>query len=106
MRSLIPWRRQTENLFEGFNEEMNQLMKRFFGGSVQPFDGSTAEIWAPSCDVEETEKEIIVKADLPGVDPKDVDISVNNGMLTLRGEKKSEKEDKEEELPARRTFRR
>ena len=42
----------------------------------------------------ETDKEIVIKADIPGVDPKDVDISVNDGAIILRGEKKEEREDK------------
>jgi HSP20 family protein len=52
------------------------------------------ETWAPRVDVEETEKEILVKADLPGVDAKNIDISVTNDVLALRGEKKEQHEEK------------
>lgn len=67
-------------------------MERFFGHE----DGrpKAVETWAPRVDVEETDKEILVKADLPGVDPKNIEISVENGILTVRGEKKEEKEEK------------
>ena len=51
--------------------------------------------WAPRVDVEETEKEILVKADLTGVDPKAIEISIESGMLTIRGEKREEKEERE-----------
>lgn len=94
MKGLIPWRRRSENLFEGFRHEMDHLMKRFFGGALEAPNGGAVEAWSPSCDIEETEKDIIVKADLPGVDPKDVDISVAEGSLVVRGEKKEEKEEK------------
>ncbi|MEZ5320224.1 MAG: Hsp20/alpha crystallin family protein [Vicinamibacterales bacterium] len=50
--------------------------------------------WAPALDVEETEKEYLVKADLPAVKKEDVHISVENGMLCLEGERKQEKEEK------------
>ena len=47
--------------------------------------------WAPAVDIYETEHELVVKADLPEVDPKDLDIRVENNILTIRGERKFEK---------------
>ena len=52
--------------------------------------------WLPSLDVSETKDEYVVKAEIPGIDPKDIDISLSDGMLTIKGEKKQEKEEKEE----------
>jgi len=52
-------------------------------------DGASAE-WQPAVDIRETDKELVVKADLPGVDPKDVKIHVRDGYLTLEGERKEE----------------
>jgi HSP20 family protein len=52
--------------------------------------------WLPSVDVSETKNDLVVKAELPGMDPKDIDISLSDGLLTIRGEKKQEKEEKEE----------
>ena len=47
--------------------------------------------WAPAVDIYETENELVVKADLPDVDEKDIDVRVENNMLTIRGERKFEK---------------
>jgi HSP20 family protein len=52
---------------------------------------SSLTAWAPSVDIYETEHELVVKADLPEVDPKDLDIRVENNILTIRGERKFEK---------------
>jgi HSP20 family protein len=50
--------------------------------------------WAPSVDILETENELVLKADIPGVELKDIDIQFENGTLTLKGERKFEKEEK------------
>lgn len=88
--ALAPWRRNAVFL-DPFRVEMEDIFQKFFGdGELVP----AAKAWTPRVDVEETDKEIVVKADLPGVDPKNVEISVENGVLTVRGERKEEKEDK------------
>ncbi|MBS1872511.1 MAG: Hsp20/alpha crystallin family protein [Acidobacteria bacterium] len=50
----------------------------------------TSRPWAPAVDILETENELLLKADLPGVEMKDIDIQMENGTLTLRGERKYE----------------
>ncbi|MDI6764892.1 MAG: Hsp20/alpha crystallin family protein [Thermodesulfobacteriota bacterium] len=52
--------------------------------------------WLPSLDVSETKNDLVVKAELPGMDPKDIDISLNEGILTIKGERKQEKEENEQ----------
>ena len=52
--------------------------------------------WLPALDLSETANEFVVKAEIPGLDPKDIDISLSDNMLTIKGEKKQEREEKEE----------
>lgn len=51
-------------------------------------EGAAARPWSPAVDVFETENEVVLKADLPGVEPKDVDVRMENGTLALKGERK------------------
>lgn len=78
-------------------EDMSNRLARFFN---QPSlrrtiddDGAFFADWAPAVDVQETEKEYIVKADLPDVRKEDVKVGIENGVLTLEGERKQEKEE-------------
>jgi len=77
----------------GLQSEMNRLFENFFGRSELPalFGGN---VFAPAVDVVETKDAILVKAELPGIDSKDLDISITGDLLTIRGEKKSEREEK------------
>lgn len=93
--SLVPWRREGQlGLFQQFQRDMDQLMQRFFSDADQGSTATALASWTPRIDVEEDDKQFVVKADLPGVDPKDVDISVQDNALVLRGHKKEEKEEK------------
>jgi HSP20 family protein len=80
---------------EEARKEFDQMCHRLFGQSLAT-NGDNGAIWSPRVDVSETEKAFVVKADLPGVDPKDVDISIHDRVLTVKGEKKTEKEEKKE----------
>jgi len=94
MRSLIPWR-STEKSLTRMRDEMDELFGRFFGVPAElPTNGETS-VWAPRVDISETEKAFVVKADLPGVEPKEVEVSVSDGVLTLKGEKREQKEEKQ-----------
>ena len=93
MNSLIPWGEHGE--MTRFRREMDRLFDRFFEGWPFKLPAEGRE-WAPSVDVSETAKDIVVKAEIPGMDPKDIDVSVHGDVLTLRGERKKEQEDKGE----------
>ena len=73
-------------------EEMN----RAFGDERLQFRAGESVGWTPACDIYEDGEEIVVRAELAGVEPKDVEIRFENGVLTLKGERKLEKEDKRE----------
>ncbi len=106
MKDLIPWKRgravpvsrgQEPNPFLALHREVNRLFddvfdsfglapfanENFFGGSMG---------W-PNVEVSETEKEVKVIAELPGLDEKDIQVELANGVLAIRGEKKMETED-------------
>jgi HSP20 family protein len=85
--------------FQAFRNEMDRLFDDFLGwptlSSTRPALPS-GQLITPALDVKETDKELVVKADLPGIDEKDVQLTIHNGILTLRGEKKSERKDERE----------
>ncbi|HEY6292751.1 MAG TPA: Hsp20/alpha crystallin family protein [Terriglobia bacterium] len=70
-----------------FNRLFNDTFSRFFDEGAP---GTRA--WAPPVDIYETDQDIVLKAELPGVDPKDVEIRVEDGTLWLKGERKFENE--------------
>ena len=57
-------------------------------------DQTSTRPWAPSVDIFETDNELVLKADVPGVDEKEIDIRIENGTLLLKGERKFERDEK------------
>ena len=90
---LIPWRPFGEGLNE-FHTEMEKLRNRFMSGL--PFSKCFIEEWSPFMDILETKDKLIVKAELPGLEAKDVNVSVSGDLLTIKGEKEKEEEEKDE----------
>ena len=78
-------------------ERMNWIFNEAFRGHGEEPEGARASSWAPAVDIFEREGHIVLKAELPGIDPKDVDIQVENNVLSLRGERKFESEVKRED---------
>ncbi len=75
--------------------EMDRFWDQYFG-SGRRFFGAKEEEWLPAVDVAETADQITVKAEVPGMEAKDIDISLTGDVLTIKGEKKSEREEKKE----------
>lgn len=89
-----PVKREEYNPFGLLRQEMNTLFDNFSRGfEMEPFMGRFGT-FSPSVDVKESDKEIKVSAELPGMEDKDIDVSLTKDSLTIKGEKKEEKEDK------------
>lgn len=109
MRDLVPrwakdrsdsWRRNMEEQFSNMQQEMD----RFFSPLVNRVQSGVGEVenfvrrFVPSVNISEDEKQITVKAELPGLEAKDVEVSFANDQLTIQGEKKFEKKSDKEDV--------
>jgi HSP20 family protein len=83
--------------FSDINVLQNQ-MNRLFDSALQGWPGESAATtnWVPAADIFESDEDLIVNLDLPGVDPKMVDVRVENNVLTIRGERQFEQKEKTE----------
>ncbi|HXN51295.1 MAG TPA: Hsp20/alpha crystallin family protein [Candidatus Acidoferrum sp.] len=86
MRTMNRW----EQPFRGATTLQEQINHLFGNGLGHTGQESNLTPWAPAVDIFETENELVVKADLPDVNPQDLDIRVENNVLTIRGERKFE----------------
>ncbi|TCL65691.1 MULTISPECIES: Hsp20/alpha crystallin family protein [unclassified Rhizobium] len=117
VRDLIPWGRNNGNQaptvlrdddrdpFLSLHREVNRLFDDVFRGfgSGLPAFGSASAFGAgwPNVEIADTDKEIKVTAEVPGLEEKDIEVLLNDGVLTLRGEKRSENEDKDRQFSER-----
>jgi len=102
--SLTLWNRNP--LVEDFartREEMDRMIGRFLGGGMMPFEGMLGrfeggmpQLWLPPVDVRESDDEVVVSTELPGISARDVEITVTGTTLNISG-KKEEKEDCEQD---------
>lgn len=76
-------------------ERMNRLFEDMAASRGEEKDLTTSS-WAPAVDIYETENEVVLTAEIPGIEEKDIEIKVEDNTLTLKGERKFEKETKEE----------
>ena len=83
-----PW-----SLFDQLQRELNMPMNRLYtdeNGNI-----ATAN-WAPAVDIKEDDKAFTLLADIPGVDPEEIEVTMDKGVLTIKGERQSEKKTEEE----------
>jgi HSP20 family protein len=106
MRDLIPWGRSQQTTpsryrdegdpFMTLHREMNRLFDDVFRGfDMAPFGGVSRMASWPHVEVVDNDKDVRISAELPGLEDKDVEVLIGDGVLTIRGEKKSAIEDKE-----------
>lgn len=110
MFNMMPWRgkklpihRQSDNSLQTLQQELNELFDQYFGAidessfrNFPPVFGD--RMWgdlSPAVDMSETDKELVVKFELPGVNEKELDISLTRDTLKISGEKKQEREETE-----------
>lgn len=92
--SLVRW-----DPFSDFDVFFNRMMPRALAGwprLIPGGDGGPALAWTPSADISETDKEYLIRAELPSVKKDEVKVTVDNGMITIQGERKQKQEDKNE----------
>jgi HSP20 family protein len=95
---LIPWKNRETGLdlfedLEDFQREMNHLFDVRFHRPLKT--GNGGNLWAPEVDIVDDKDQIKVKADLPGLKKEDIEVDLEDDVLTIKGEKKEEKEIKE-----------
>lgn len=100
MLELMPWRPLRE--VGVLRRDMEDMMKRFFSEPFSPF--VRTEEWLPSVDIMETDGQITVKAELPGLEVKDIDLTVSGDLLTIKGEKRGKEETKEKDYYCREIY--
>lgn len=101
--SLIPWKHKREEnggsrlaTADSFRHDMDQLFNSFFRDPLGTLETAfTGGDWSPSLDVSESESEVFVRVELPGVKPEDLDVTVTGDTLVLAGEKKETSEKRE-----------
>lgn len=102
LTSIIPWkkedrqvarRREDGDPFALLQRRMNSLFDDFFGRSSSDLWSGFGNAFAPQIDLSETDTEVRISAELPGLEEKDVEVTLSDNRLTIKGEKKEEQEE-------------
>jgi HSP20 family protein len=92
--ALIRWDPAGE--LSSLQSEVNRLFNSFFDVPAAPGNGATLRRWVPAMDLVETDDHFVLRADLPGLSQDDVSIELEDRVLTVSGERKTEHEDRKE----------
>jgi HSP20 family protein len=98
--AVAAWRKEVVMALRRTNPLLSELsgvtgrLNRLFGGNnlLEPDSFSGVGDWSPAVDILETDREMTIKAELPGIEAKDVSVSLDNNILTLRGDRRTERE--------------
>jgi HSP20 family protein len=98
MFDIYPWRRKRDELVPStwemdFRRDFDDFVHRFFGEEPARVFGQS---FSPAIDIVEKDNEILITAEIPGIDQKDLEVDLAGGVLTIKGEKKEEREEKGE----------
>jgi len=97
MFDILPWTRNKNNQANESRRQFDTMYDRFFEPDFMPATSVFGKgKWGPNLDISEGRKDITVKAEIPGIEAKDFDISINGRRLNIRGEKKQEETEEEE----------
>lgn len=97
MFDILPWKRNKNNRVKELRREIDNLYDRFFDADFMPSAYHFGKgKWGPKLDISEDRRGITIKAEIPGIEAKDLDISIDGRLLSIRGEKKQEQTDKDE----------
>ncbi len=93
--TLLPFGKEMPLSLTDFQNEMNRLFERYWHGGIStgPLDGQD---WAPALDVLEEEDRYVIRAEVPGLEARDIEVSVSDNTLTLKGHKPSERREGDE----------
>ena len=97
MFDILPWQRKKESDVNILQRKMDNNYDQFFWPNLLPSTYLLGDRnWDPKLDISEGKKDITIKVEIPGIEAKDLDISIDGRLLTIRGEKKQEQKEKEE----------
>ena len=86
-----PWTQQP-----GFQDELKQVFEKFFGESEGDQSNVVTSQWMPRVDIKEENDRFVILADIPGVDPNDIEIHMDKGILSIKGERRNESREQNE----------
>lgn len=80
----------------GLQDELKQVFDKFFGEGDGDQSNVVTSQWTPRVDIREEAERFVILADIPGVDPKDIEVNMDKGILSIRGERKTESREQTE----------